>query len=229
MGIRIFRIGIVDIISGNQRNIQFPAHFQKFRVHHSLLRVSVILQFQKIISLPETCLIFPGSLPGFLRKSLDNIPLHLACQTGRQGNQPFMIAVQDFHVHPGLVIISFRETFADNLHQVGVTGIVLCQQHQMIIPVLSPGQFLIKTGVWRHIHLAADNGFYPRAFGCPVKINDTVHGTVIRYGSAVHPQFFHPGNIFFDFIGTVQKGIFRVDMQMYECHAKTPFFIKYTP
>ena len=36
--------------------------------------------------------------------------------------------------------------------------------------------------------------------------------------SRCHPQFFDSGNIFFNFIRTVQKAVFRVDVQMRKIH-----------
>ena len=129
-----------------------------------------------------------------------------------------MIFIQHLHVHPGPVIIPFRKAPADDFHQVGISGIILRQQHQMVISVLPSGGLLIKPGVGRHINLAADYGFDPLRLRSPIEINHTIHHAVIRNGGTVHAQFFHPGNIFFYFVGTIQKRIFRVDMKMYKCH-----------
>ena len=57
-----------------------------------------------------------------------------------------MELLQYFHIHTGFIIVAFRESTADDLHQVRITGIVLRQQHQMVITVLSAGQFLVKPG-----------------------------------------------------------------------------------
>ena len=218
MGIRILRIGIMDIVCSNQRDIQLPAHPEQFCVDCFLLRNPVILQFQKIIPLAEACLILSGSLSCLLRHPLYNIPLHLSRQTGRKRNNSLMILIQNLHIHTGLIIITFRKALADNLHQICISCIVFRQQNQMVISVLAPGQFLVKTGIWRHIYLTAQNRINPLRSGGAVKINYTVHNAMVCNGSAVHTQFPDPGNIFLNFVGTVQKGIFRVDMKMYKGH-----------
>ena len=49
--------------------------------------------------------------------------------------------------------------------------------------------------------------------GGPVEVDDAVHDAVIRDGGAVHAQLFYTGDVFFDFIGAVQEGVFRVDVK----------------
>ncbi len=88
----------------------------------------------------------------------------------------------------------------------------------MVVSVLAAGEFLVKTGTWRHIDLAAYHRFDACRLRRTVEINDAVHDAMIRDGGAVHSQFLHPGDIFLYFIGAVQEGILRVDVKMYECH-----------
>ena len=226
MGIGVIFISIMDIVGGYQGYVQFPAHLQQFRVHLSLFRISVILKFQKIIALPKACLIFPGRFPGLFRLPLCDISLHFPRQAGRQGYESFMILIQDFHIHTGLVIIPLCKAFADNFHQILITDFIFRQQHKMIISVFTPGKLLVKPGIGRYINLTSQNGLDARFLGSTVEIYHTIHNTVICNGSAFHPQFFHPGNVFFDFIRTVQKGIFRVDVKMYKWHNELPSFFR---
>ena len=93
----------------------------------------------------------------------------------------------------------------------------------MIIPVLTAGKFLVKTGIGRHIHLTADDRIDSRFPGCSVKINHAIHHAMIRNRRAVHAQFFHPFYVFFDFIGSVQQGVLRMNVQMCKCHIYSPF------
>ncbi len=139
-----------------------------------------------------------------------------------------MICLQHLHIHPGLVIISLCKALADNLHQIGIAGVILRQQHQVVIAVLAAGEFLVKAGVRGHIHLAADDRINPRRLGLPVELQNPVHDSVVGDGGAVHAQFLHPPYILLDLVGTVQQGILRVDMQMRECHIVRSFaqFIK---
>ena len=133
-----------------------------------------------------------------------------------------MIAVEYLHIHPGLIVVPFREALADNLHQIRVAQIVLRKQYQMIIPILASRKLLVKPGVRRHIDLAAQNGLDTCGLGGPVEINHAVHDTVVGDGGAVHSQLLHSGHIFLYFVGTVQKRILRVDMKMCKCHGRTP-------
>ena len=210
----------MGVVGGHQRDVQLLAHLQKLRVHQALVRNPVVLQFQEIVALAEAFLVLPGGLPGLLRQVLHDVALHFPRKAGGQRDQPLMVTVQDFHVHPGLVIIPFREALADNLHQVGVAGVVLRQQDKMVVPVLAAGGLFVETGVGRYIDLAANDRVDALFLRRPVEVDDAVHDAMVRDGGAVHAQLLHPGDILFDFIGTVQEGVFRVDVEMYECHMR---------
>ncbi len=93
MGIRVRRICIMDIIGGDQGDIQLFTHFQQFRIYKPLFRQPVILQFQKIVPFAETGLVLFRRFPRFLRQSLGDIPLHLPRQTCGQSNNPLMVLV----------------------------------------------------------------------------------------------------------------------------------------
>ncbi len=73
----------------------------------------------------------------------------------------------------------------------------------MIVPVFSPRQLLVKTGIGRHINLTADNRLNPRFPRRLIKINNAVHHAVVRYGSTVHAQLLDTLDIFFYFVGAV--------------------------
>ena len=212
MGFLIFRIGIVDIVSNHQGDIQFFAHLKQRRIHRFLLRDSMILQFQEIIPLPKTGLIFPGRLLSFIYQPFGNIPLYLPRQARGKGDDPFVEFIQYFHVHTGFIVVALRKASADNFHQIGIPCIIFRQKHQMVIPVFPAGQFLIKPGIGRHIHFTADNGVNPLRLRRFIKINDPVHYPVVRNRCAVHAQFPDPLDIFFYFIGTIQKTVFRMHM-----------------
>ena len=172
----------------------------------------MILQFQKIVVLSENPLIFQGHLLCLVHQSLLDIAGHFSGQTGREGYQALVILFQKLHVHAGLIIIPLREPLAYNLHQIGIAHIVLCQEHQMIIAVLTARQLPVKTGMGRHVNLTADHRVDPRFFGRFIKIDNAVHNAVIRDRGAVHPQFFDIFHIFFDLVGAVQETVFRVDV-----------------
>ena len=99
----------------------------------------------------------------------------------------------------------------------------------MIVPVLTAGQFFVKSGVRSHINFTAKDGANAFRLTGPVKVDDTVHNTVVRDGRAVHAQFFNTLYIFFYLVGTVQQTVFRMDMKMCKCHDNLPVVPYFAP
>ena len=93
-----------------------------------------------------------------------------------------------------------------------ITCFVFCQKHQMVITAALA--FLCQAGTSCHINLTADDGLDAHFFRRLVKLNGTIHGTMVCDGDAVHAQLFDTLYQFFDFRGTVQKAVFRMDMKM---------------
>ena len=193
----------MNIIGGNQRNVQLSADLQQFGIYHPLFRQAVILQFQEIIVLSKAVPVFDCRLFGFLRQTFLNIPCHLSGKAGRKRNDSLVEFPKNLHIHTGLVIVPLRKAPADDFHQVCITGIIFRKQNQMIVSVLSAGQFLVKPGVRRHIDLTAKDRFDPFCLACFIKVYHTIHDTVIRDGSTVHAELLHPFHIFFYLVGTV--------------------------
>ena len=144
MGIHILLVGVMHIIRNHQRNIQLAAHFHQLRIHRALLGNAVILHLQKVVSLSEACLVLFCRLARFIHKSLHDIALHFPGKTCGQGNDPLMVPVQNLHIHPRFVVIALGKAPAHDLHQIGITGVVLGKKHQMIVPVLPACQLLVK-------------------------------------------------------------------------------------
>ena len=123
-----------------------------------------------------------------------------------------MILTQKILIHTGLIIIPFCKSSGNDLHQIGISRIVFCQKYQMMISALSTGSLTVKPGIRRHINFTAENRLDSLLSGFPVKIDHTVHDSVVRDRSTVHAQFFDSGYIFFYFVGTVQKTVLRMDV-----------------
>ena len=227
MGNRILSIGVMHIVGGYQRNVQFSAHLEQFHVHRTLLRDTVILQFQKIIAFAEAGLVFASRFSRFFLHSLQNKPGHFTCKAGRQCDNSLVELLQYFHIHTGFIIIAFGKTTADDLHQVSIAGIVLRKQHQMVITILSTCQFLVKPGIRSHVYLTAQDRFDPRFSGCTVEIDHAVHNAMVGDCRAVHAQLLDPGYVLLDLVGTVQQRIFCMNMKMCKCHFVVPFLVQF--
>ncbi len=110
---------------------------------------------------------------------------------------------QHLHVYTWSVVVTFREAAADNFNQVGITRIILRQQHQMVVPILPAGQLSVESGTGRHVDLTADNGIDPCRCGLLIELNDAIHDSMVCDGRTVHAQLFHTLDILFDLVGTV--------------------------
>ena len=212
MGLRVLRIGIVDVVGGYQRNPCLLGHLHKLLVHQRLIRYPVILKFQEIIVFTENIPVFKGCLFRLIVKPLHDISLDLPGKTGAQGNDPFMIFSEELLVHTRPVIISLHKAFRDDLHQIRIAFIVLRKKDKVIISVVTARHFPVKPGVGRHIYLAPEDRINSLFLRLTVKVNDTVHNAVICDCGTVHSQLFHPGNIFFYFIRSIQQTVFCMDM-----------------
>ena len=218
MGLFILRIRVMHVVCDRQRDVQLPAHGKQGGVHQPLRRNPMILQLQEKIALAEAFLIFQRRLLRLVRKALLDVSRHLSRQTGGKGDDSLMVLLQHLHIHARLVIKAFREAAAYDLHQVGVSRVVLRQQHQMIIPVVPAACLSVKPGIRRNIHLAADDRFDPRFLRRPVKINDAVHHPMVGDGGAVHAKLLHPADVFLYLVGAVQQTVLRMNMKMRKCH-----------
>jgi len=64
------------------------------------------------------------------------------------------------------------------------------------------------------IDFAANDWFYTCFLGSHIKIDDTIHGTVVSDSKAVHAQLFGPGNKLRDAAHAIEQAIFSVDVEM---------------
>ena len=192
MGFRVLRIGIVDVVRGDKLDAGLLGHLEELLVHQRLIRQPVILQLEEIVILPEDIPVLKRSLLCLLIQSFHDIPLNFTCKTCAEGNDPSVILAQQLLVHPGPVIISFHKSFGDDLHQIGISFIVLRKKDEMIVSVIPACHLSVKPGIGRHIDLTAEDRVDPLLLRFPVEINDAVHHSVICDRGAVHPQLFDP-------------------------------------
>ena len=133
-----------------------------------------------------------------------------------------MELIKELHIHTRLIVIPFRKATTHDLGEIAIADVIFRKQNQVVISVITACQFFIKTGVWRHIDLASDDGSDALSLTCLIEINDAVHDAMVRDGSAVHAKLLDSLYIFFDFIGTVQQTVLCVDVEMGECHDCLP-------
>ena len=214
----VLRTGIVTVIGADQRNACLPAHTDKLRIDHPLLRYSVILKFQKEIAVPENLVITKCCFLCLFVLIPGQVNRDFSCKTGGRSNNPLMEFFQKFQIHTRAIVKSFQESVGDNFLQIVVALVVFCQQDQMIVPVAPCAGFPVKTGSRRHIDLTAQNRPDSLRPALLVEINSAVHHPVIGDGRAVHSQFFYPGYIFLYFIRAVQKTVLCMRVKMRKIH-----------
>ncbi len=129
-----------------------------------------------------------------------------------------MVGFQHLVIHAGFIIEALHKALGYNFHEVVVSGIIFRQQNQMIITILSVRIFPVKAGSRRHIDLTADDGLDAHLPCRPVKVDDTVHDTMVGDGHAVHAKLPGPRRQLFDLTGTVQQTVLCMDVQMCKCH-----------
>ena len=109
MGLGILLISIVNIIGHHQGNPGFFMQTKHALIYQLLLRIAVVLHFQKEISLSENAFIAKCRLLCLLILGKPKISRYLSRKTGGQGNDSLMVFFQNRVVHPRLIVIPFRE------------------------------------------------------------------------------------------------------------------------
>ena len=224
MGLHVSVIGIVDIVGAYQFNSKLLSHAVKLLIHVLLIRNPVVLKLKKEIVLAKTILVFQSKLFGFLILTSYKGSRNLSRQTGCQTNQTLMVLFQGFKVHTWSVIISFCVSDGYNLHKVVIALVVLCQQNQMVVAVLSVTHLSVKSGSWSHIHLTAYDGIDFICLAGLIELYHTVHIAMVCDSGTIHAKLLHSGHIVFYFVGSIQQGIFCMSMKMTKSHVTTISF-----
>ena len=115
----------------------------------------MILKLQKEIALSKNSLIAKSCFLSLLVHAAGKISLDLPGQAGRKADKAPAVPLQSLVVHSGLVIKALHKAGGHNLHQVLIPFVVLCQQNQVIVFILSHTDFTVKPGSRTHINLTA--------------------------------------------------------------------------
>ena len=95
----------------------------------------------------------------------------------------------------------------------------------MVVTIVAATDLAVEAGTRGYIDFAAKDRIDSGCFRCPVKIDDAVHDPMVCDGRAVHPKLLYTGNVFFYFIGTVQQGVFGVDVEVGKSHCVSPSIV----
>ena len=214
---------VMTVVGHHQRDPRLPGETDQAAVHRLLLPQRVVLQLEEEVVLPENLPVAQGGLSGTViiarRQAAGNFPR----QTGRQGDQPLVILLQQLPVHPGLAVKSLGPGAGHHGDQVLVPRVVLAQQNQMAGVAV---QFVhpVHTGAGCHIDFAPDHRMNPPFLGFFIKIHGAIHNAVVRDCHAVLSQFTHLVEQFSDAAGPIEQAVLGVHMQMGKAHGFSSSF-----
>ena len=208
------------VVGGRQGDACFPGKPEKLGEDFRLLPKAVILYFQKEIPLAENPLIIQSGIPGTGIIPGGKGPRDFPGQTGGQGDEPFMVLLEQLLVHPGLAIKAFGPGPGNHGDEVLIALLVFTEKHQ--VAVLAVHAALDCAGTGRHIDLTADNGVNPPLLGGFIEVNDPIHGPVVGDGHRLLAQLFHPIHELLNAAGAVQQAVFRMQMKMGKGHEQNP-------
>ena len=201
VGLFILRVSIMYVVCRHQFNSGFLRKPKKLLIHDRLFRNSMVLKFQKEIPLSENLLITKRCLSSFVVKSSKQIFLNLSRKARAECNDSLVILLQNLIIHPRFIVVTLCKSAGHDLHQIMVSQIIFRQKHQMIITVIpASDSFFIESRSRCNIDFASEDWLNPCCSCRTVKIDHTIHDTMIRDRHAVHPELFYPGYTLFDFI-----------------------------
>ena len=119
----------MQIVGGHQSQIELLSQLLQGRSDLVLLGQIVVLNLQKIVVLAKNINIFLNAAPRPLHIILENQHGQLPGYTGAKANQALTMSPQSILIDAGLVVKALYLTYAHQLHQIMVAGVVFCQQN----------------------------------------------------------------------------------------------------
>ena len=125
-----------------------------------------------------------------------------------------MILGDDFMRNPWLIIHSLDVSCGDNLHQVLVAIVVLCQKDKVVITF-----FLQSVVTLGYVDFASDDRFDTRMLGRELEeLLHSVHVAVVRDCKTRHAKLFRPVEQVFYGRLAVKDRVLCMDVKVYKSH-----------
>ena len=230
MRLGVVLVGVVQVVGGHQRKVQFLGQAQQVAGDAPLDVQAVVHEFAEVVLGAEDVAEFGGRLDGFPVLAEPEPRLDLAGRAAGGGDQAFRVGVQQLTVQPG--------PFAEDRVQGGDRGgteqvphalvVVAEQRHVRVgaaagdvvlaLVFLAPADAgLVRArGAGGDVGLDADDRLDALVRGPLPEVEGTEEVAVVRGGEGGHAQPFgfveelpQPG-------GTVQHGVFGVVVEMDE-------------
>ena len=209
LGRSVLPVHVVDVVGGHERNARLLVESFHVRQDPGFFFKSLILQFQEVVARAEDTDHLQGLTFGSLVVAVEQMPLHVACQTGGSGDDALAVPVEDVLVDSRLIVKSVPETFRNDLHEILVSGVVFGQKDQMPHHLVV-GCVLVESGPGRRVDFTPDDRLDPRGFAGSVEIDHAEHDPVVRDGQGVHSEFLGAAYESPDPRRSVQETVFSV-------------------
>lgn len=224
----------MNVIGGQDGRSGFAGDAHQFRKALFLFLHAVVLQFHKDVVLPED--IFQGQQGFFrlFRLVVEQPFIEGPGKARRAADEALMEFPQGFHVHARLVVEAFQMGAGDHLDQVLPARFIFRQKKKVCVFAPAGKLLFHADGRGGEVHFTAEDrlhGLFPWAFRVflvpgfrgfveAVGLHDQLNGSkevaVIRDGDGGHSHAGAFRNEVLDVDGAVQKGVFRVVVEVYE-------------
>ncbi len=221
----------MHVVGGDYLDVIFACKLEQHLVDLALLRVHIDIGIGLVCLVPlqldviviaEYLLEPAHTLLGKFQTPLGNVARHFAAQARRAYDQPLVMLRQFVSVGAGMVVEPFSPCLADELDQVVVALLVLCQHYEvvsLVVLVLAVSQAVSGT-----IHLAAEYRLellVVAALGVDLfdiveELLDAEHVAMVSKGDAAHAEVDSLVDEAFDRSLAVKQAVLRVHMEVCE-------------
>ena len=190
MGFCLSRVRVVAIIGGQERSTDLARDRQQVGKHPALCFDLVIHHLDEEVLLAEDVLIHGGRLDGgfevalaagvaffvrgIRRKKLRNVP----AEAPRRRDDPLGVRLEQFSVHPRLVVEALQVGTTRELEQVLIPDLRNCQKSDVVPEVLPPRR-PIEPRTGSQVTLHADHRSDAGLRGLLIELDRPVEHTVI--------------------------------------------------
>ncbi len=174
----------------------------------------MVLDFEKVIALPEDIGIGEGQPLGFVVLVGKDRLRDVAFQARRKRDQPLGMLRQQVQIDARLVVEPVQVGGRNQLDEVAVALLVFAQQHQVVVGAV--GARLVPLA--RDIHLAADDGMHAGLPGGVIEFHRAEEVAVIGHGHRRHLLLDGELHQLIDIARPIQQRIVGVAMQVDEGH-----------
>ena len=126
----------MDIVRGNQTEVQVACDFYQIRIDPTLRIEAEIVKFDKVIFRSENLSIRGSGCLGLVKASGLQKRGDFSFQASAQGDDAFRMGGQALPVHAGLVVKALQISSRGELHEIPVALVVCRQKREMKCGIL---------------------------------------------------------------------------------------------